>query len=66
MLREDFTLDEAIRYLVMRIDSPRHLNANSLVYTSDDTKLPYKDKPLSKKQAKNRAASKKARKARKK
>ena len=35
-------------------------------YQSDGKNLPYQDKPLSKEQAKKRAASKKARKARKK
>ncbi len=42
------------------------LNADNFIYNPYGTELPYKDKPLSKKQAKKRAASKKARKARKK
>ena len=41
-------------------------NEANLVYQSDGKNLPYKNKPLSKEQAKKRAASKKARKARKK
>ena len=66
MLREDFSLDEVMRFMVSRLDSAGHFNANSLVYQSNGKNLPYKNKPLSKEQAKKRAASKKARKARKK
>jgi hypothetical protein len=66
MLREDFNLNEAIRYMVSRLGSAGHFNTNSLALQSDGKNLPYKNKPLSKEQAKKRAASKKARKARKK
>ena len=66
MSKEDFTLDEAMRYMVSRLGSAGHFNANSFVYQSDNKNLPYKNKPLSKEQAKKRAATKKARKARKK
>lgn len=59
MLKKDFNLDEAMRFM-------GNFNANSFVYQLDGKNLPYKDKPLSKEQAKKRAASKKARKARKK
>ena len=66
MSNEDFSLDEAVRYMVSRLGSAGHFNANSFVYQLDGKNLPYQDKPLSKKQAKKRAASKKARKAKKK
>lgn len=66
MLKKDFNLDEAMRFMVSRLGSTRNFNANSFVYQLDGKNLPYENKPLSKKQAKKRAASKKARKARKK
>lgn len=42
------------------------LNADNFIYNPYGTKLSYENKPLSKKQAKKRTASKKARKTRKK
>ena len=44
MLREDFSLDEAMRFMVSRLDSAGHFNANSLVYQSYGKNLSYKNK----------------------
>lgn len=59
-------MDIRLNSMMNKLGSERLFNADNLVYTPYGTELPYKDKPLSKKQAKKRAASKKARKARKK
>ena len=61
-----FLMDIRLISMMNQLGSERLFNADNFVYTPYSTELSYKNKPLSKKQAKNRAASKKARKARKK